>query len=84
MDITGCPGCGASAEITDRCVLVSTSGPLEHVRIQCVNRHWFLLPVATLARSHRQHSTAPRITAVTPPPDRGGQPAPPSLHRWTD
>jgi hypothetical protein len=71
MDITGCPECGAPAEITDRCVLVSTSGLLEHVRVECVNRHWFLMPAATLARSHRRHPTAPQIAAATPPPDRG-------------
>lgn len=50
MDMTSCPACGAPAEITDRCVLDSTSGPIEHVRVGCANRHWFLLSVATLAR----------------------------------
>lgn len=59
MDITSCPECGAPAEITDRCALESTSGPVEHVRVECANRHWFLLSVATLARSHRDPA-APR------------------------
>ena len=50
MDSTTCPDCGAPAEVTDRFVLESTDGPLEHLRLRCIRRHWFLLPVATLNR----------------------------------
>jgi hypothetical protein len=41
--ITYCPqpGCGASAQIVDRWVWPSTSGPVEHVKTWCVNGHWF-------------------------------------------
>ena len=49
MDTTTCPECGAPAEITFRTALESTDGPMEHVKIQCVLRHWFLMPTAMLA-----------------------------------
>lgn len=45
MNFTSCPDCGSPAEITDQFVLGSTGGPVEHVRISCVRRHWFLLPI---------------------------------------
>jgi hypothetical protein len=50
MDATTCPECGAPAEITDRWAVESTGGPMEHVRLQCVRRHWFLMPTALLER----------------------------------
>ena len=53
MDVTTCPECGAPAEVTDRDVLESTDGPVEHVRVVCVRRHWFLLSTASLARGRR-------------------------------
>jgi hypothetical protein len=37
-------------EIRWRAVLESTDGPIEHATIVCSRRHWFLLPVAALAR----------------------------------
>jgi hypothetical protein len=39
------PGCGAPAEVLDRAVLESTDGPVEHVKLQCLARHIFLVPV---------------------------------------
>ena len=32
----------------DRYVLPSTDGPVEHVKVQCLGRHWFVLPAAAL------------------------------------
>jgi hypothetical protein len=62
MDMTVCPECNELAEVEWRAVLESTDGPIEHARIRCVRRHWFLLPVATLdSRSRRldaEHVTA--------------------------
>ena len=46
MDATTCPECGAPAEVTDRSALESTDGPIEHVRVVCVRRHWFLMSTA--------------------------------------
>lgn len=48
MDTTLCPDCGAIAEVLWRDVLESTDGPVEHGKIQCLNRHWFLMPMASL------------------------------------
>jgi hypothetical protein len=50
MDTTLCPECGALAEVLWRAVMESTDGPVEHAKIACVRRHWFLLPVACLER----------------------------------
>ncbi|MGH3841024.1 MAG: hypothetical protein ACRDS0_06215 [Pseudonocardiaceae bacterium] len=42
-----CPDCLmiAAAQWGDR--LESTDGPVEHVRVACVNRHWFFMPADT-------------------------------------
>ena len=48
MDLTTCPECGNAAEITARHVFESTDGPIEHAKVVCVDRHWFVLPVASL------------------------------------
>ena len=48
LDTTTCPECGAVAEVTDRAVLESTAGPVEHVRVVCLDRHWFLLPAESV------------------------------------
>lgn len=53
MDFTTCPECGVQAEIEWRAVLESTDGPVEHAKVRCSNRHWFLLPVASLERPRR-------------------------------
>jgi hypothetical protein len=45
-----CPACGLPAEITDRFVLGGAPGPVEHVKIGCVTRHWFTLPVDQLPK----------------------------------
>ena len=50
VDLFVCPECGQPAAITRRDTLPSTSGPLEHAHIQCVLRHWFLMPVEWLSR----------------------------------
>jgi hypothetical protein len=49
MDTTRCPECGARATVEWRAVLESTDGPIEHAKVHCEERHWFLLPVAMLA-----------------------------------
>jgi hypothetical protein len=48
--IVSCPqaGCGASAEIVDRWVWLSTDGPVEHVKTWCVNGHGFTPALDTL------------------------------------
>ena len=43
-----CPACGLPAEITDRFTLGGAPGPVEHVKLVCVMRHWFTIPVDML------------------------------------
>jgi hypothetical protein len=60
MELTVCPECAEPAEIRWRAVMESTDGPIEHAKILCNRRHWFLLPVAALARSELAVSVEPR------------------------
>src|SRR5262245_41808562 len=46
-----CPECSASAEETDRFVLDSTDGPMEHVALDCPRNHRFQVPVDKLSSS---------------------------------
>ncbi len=48
MDVITCPTCGLPAEVLQRFVLESTSGPMEHAAIRCVERHVYRLPLAML------------------------------------
>jgi hypothetical protein len=48
LQLVGCPQCLAPAEITDRFVLESTSGPVEHITVCCVNRHRFTMTAERL------------------------------------
>jgi hypothetical protein len=56
MDTTSCPECGALAEVDWRDVAESTDGPVEHAKVTCVQRHWFLLPVASLPQAATRSS----------------------------
>lgn len=71
MDLTHCPECAAPAEIQWSAVLDSTDGPVEHAKILCVRRHWFLLPMNT--RAH--HSTDEHANESAESADaNGGEP----------
>lgn len=59
MELTVCPECGQPAEVQWRAVMESTDGPVEHARVLCVRRHWFLLPTAMLAGPRAQRRVAP-------------------------
>lgn len=49
MEIVDCPECAAPAEIESSAALEGTYGAVEHVKIRCVLKHWFLLPREMLA-----------------------------------
>ena len=68
LDLTVCPEprCSSPAEIYDRSALRSTDGPIEHVRIRCLNRHHFLLPAERLTSAH--HTGVPEVAAEPLPP----------------
>lgn len=48
LDIAACPECSMTASLKRGNRVESTDGPVDHVRITCVNRHWFLMPTDTL------------------------------------
>jgi hypothetical protein len=47
-DSISCPQCGAPARITERFWLDSTDGPVEHLKIGCLTKHWFTPRAETL------------------------------------
>jgi hypothetical protein len=67
MDLTTCPACGSPAEVLWRESWPSTEGPVEHAKVGCVRRHWFLLPVDQLAST----------------PDLPAHEAAPGQYRWS-
>jgi hypothetical protein len=48
-ELIPCPQCGAPAQITERFLLGSTAGPVEHLKTGCVNNHWLTPPTDSLA-----------------------------------
>lgn len=61
LQLTRCPTCDGAAEITRRTVLESTDGPIEHVGVRCVYRHWFLMPASGLDRPAPSPQRAPSL-----------------------
>ena len=47
--LLNCPSCGLPAEITDRFMLDGAPGPVEHVKLVCVQGHWYTLAVDQLS-----------------------------------
>jgi hypothetical protein len=43
-DLVSCPECGAPAIVEWSSSVGTTDAPLEHLKIRCVQKHWFLLP----------------------------------------
>jgi len=43
-----CPDCGAQAEIESTALMPGTGGWIEHLKIRCLYRHWFFMPVDML------------------------------------
>ncbi|EWT01002.1 hypothetical protein N865_12175 [Intrasporangium oryzae NRRL B-24470] len=70
IDITQCPECGEPAEIQWRDALESTDGPVEHAKVMCLRRHWFLLPVSML----EERRAAPQAAATETAPPGVGKP----------
>ena len=58
LDLVVCPECAAPAEVVDRFALPSTDGDVEHVKMQCLERHWFLLPATALPAVRTVSTTA--------------------------
>jgi hypothetical protein len=47
--IVDCPTCGLPAEVADRFTLAGAPEPVDHVKVVCVGRHWYTLPVDMVA-----------------------------------
>jgi hypothetical protein len=79
LRMIGCPQCGAPAEVVSEGRLGGTGGPVEIVRVRCVERHWFLmaedrLPVQSQgSSSDARTSPSPRATSRRPPGPSGAQ-----------
>lgn len=71
LDLTACPepGCMSPAEVVDRFALGSTDGPLEHVRIQCLYRHHFLMLAERLESPHTSAKANVAADVLRSPPD---------------
>jgi hypothetical protein len=74
LQLVGCPQCLAPAEITDRFVLESTSGPVEHLTVRCVNRHRFTITAEHLpsVSCRKPADAVPGATSVS----HDGRPTP--------
>lgn len=53
MELVSCPDCSMIAAVQGDGCLDSTDGPVDHVRVTCINRHWFLMPADTFADCSR-------------------------------
>jgi hypothetical protein len=84
LRVTGCPECGAPAEVVPEGRLASTSGPVAIVRIRCAERHWFLMAEDQLpsvpasvgdqaSSSDTPTSPGPLATSRRPPGTSGTQ-----------
>ena len=79
LRMIGCPQCDAPAEVVSEGRLWSTDGPVELVRVRCVERHWFLMPEDRLpvesqgSSSDALMSPSPRATSRRPPDPSGTQ-----------
>ena len=49
-ELVACPECSAPAALTDKALLASTDGLVEHARIRCVRKHGFFMPTTGVAR----------------------------------
>jgi hypothetical protein len=66
MDIVGCPTCGGPAEVDRSSTLPSTDGPVAHVKVLCVNRHWYLMPWDSLLDADPTEQRDVAFPAVEP------------------
>jgi hypothetical protein len=47
--LVDCPTCGLPAEITNSFTLIGVPESVKHVKVTCIQRHWYVLPVDMFA-----------------------------------
>ena len=55
LGFVSCPDCSMIAGVQWGGCSDSTEGPVEHVHVTCVYRHWFLMPADTFIEHQRSH-----------------------------
>jgi hypothetical protein len=55
LEFVSCPDCSMIASAQWGGCLDSTEGPVEHVRVTCLYRHWFVMPVETFTERQSNH-----------------------------
>ena len=71
-EIVACPDCGRPAFVEWRTHIESTNGAVEHLKILCLDRHWFFLPVSSVVRPEA-HPAADSSQPPTPHAHSPGQ-----------
>lgn len=61
--LLNCPSCGLPTEITDRFTLNGAPSAVEHVKVVCVQRHWYTLPVDKLPAAEPEERSATALRA---------------------
>jgi hypothetical protein len=59
------PACDAPARIVDRWTLVSTNGPVEHVKTGCEHGHWFTPTLDSLELQPVPATASPSLASVS-------------------
>ncbi len=67
LNLVACPECSMAATLQWANRVESTDGPVDHVRVTCVNRHWFLMPADTLTERTRITEAGPTHPSSGPP-----------------
>jgi hypothetical protein len=74
--LLNCPTCGLPAEITDRFLLDGAPGPVEHVKLVCVEGHWYTFAVDRLSAAEPEPDSPPNTAVVA----RSNRPGPHPQH----
>ena len=74
--LLNCPTCGLPAEITDRFTLDGAPGPVEHVKLVCVEGHWYTPAVDRLPAAEPEPDSPSNTAAAA----RSSRPAPRPQH----
>jgi hypothetical protein len=72
ISLLPCPECGVLAEVTDRFSLPGTTGPVEHLALQCMAGHHLRMPADLLPVPVQRPSPGPALLIAAWALRRGG------------